>query len=271
MLTCFRSYLICRDKVCLYVDAPVSSHYKNIGLDSIIEGSFSWWQSANEDIYNRVIIEWVDPNNHYEVTTTVFEDSVDMARRGVFERSFTLRGITNAKQAGRMGAYLLDASAGVRNFCSFSISLQDADVEAGDVIALTHDLPGWENKWFRVVAITDNDSVDDSITLACSEYVAEIYNDIALDFPAHVDTNLPNSYECPDVVSLQATERVTVQKDGTILSDIDVSWVDPPVLLRSVEVLLLEQGALAYKSCGMVAPNTQNFVIRGLNPTSRLL
>ena len=104
MLTCVRGYMLCRDKICIYIDQPVTTYYKAIGLDSIIENSFSWWQSAEEDRLNRVLIEWVDPANSYELTTTIFDDVADQNKRGINERSFSLRGITNSQQAGRMGA-----------------------------------------------------------------------------------------------------------------------------------------------------------------------
>ena len=269
MLSAFRGYLLCREKIELRIDAPVSVHSATVGLDQIIEGSFTWWQSADEDVLNRVIVEWVDPQNSWERTSTVFEDTVDITKRGVIEGNYSLLPISRPEQAARMGAYLLDSAAGIKNFCAFAVSLKDSDIEAGDVIAITHDLPGWTDKLFRVHKVADDS--DDSIALTCSEYVPEIYNDRALDFPAHVDTNLPNTYECPDVVSLTATERITVQTDGTILSDVDLFWVDPPVLLRSVEILLLEAGQAMYKSCGTVAPNTENFVIRGLKSEQSII
>ena len=269
MLSAFRGYLLCREKIELRIDAPVSVHSATVGLDQIIEGSFTWWQSADEDVLNRVIVEWVDPQNSWERTSTVFEDTVDITKRGVIEGNYSLLPISRPEQAARMGAYLLDSAAGIKNFCAFAVSLKDSDIEAGDVIAITHDLPGWTDKLFRVHKVADDS--DDSIALTCSEYVPEIYNDRALDFPAHVDTNIPNSYECPDVVGLNATERVAVQTDGTLLSDIDIFWTDPPVLLRAVEILLLEQSGTSYQSCGTVAPGTQNFVIRGLKSNQSVI
>ena len=161
-----------------------------------------------------------------------------------------------------MGAFLLDCSNAVTKFCSFGLTLSCADVELGDVIALTHDLPGWEDKWMRVISIDDGEN--DAITVTCSEYVAEVYNDRAMDFPIHVDTNLPNPWTCPDVIGLTGAERVTVDTDGTVLSDIDLFWTDPDVLLRSVEVLVLEAGSVTWKSCGTVLPGIGNYVVRGL-------
>lgn len=262
MLSCFRGYVICRDKIEIRVEAPVTTYTKKIGLDNIIEGSFTWWQSSNDDIYNRVIIEWIDPDNHYERSTSVFDVVDDIERRGVVDKTFSLLGITSAKQAARMGAFLIDSSNYVRNFCSFSLALQDADVEVGDVVAITHDLPGWTDKWMRIISI--DDTKDDEIIVICAEYVAEVYNDRAMDYVEHVDTNLDYSYSCPNVTNLNTEEQIQVAPDGTVISNIYVSWTDPPVLLANIEVLILEEGAISYRSCGIAAPGVQNFVIRGL-------
>ncbi len=263
MLSCFRGYLVKRDKIELRVDAPVSTASKAVGLDNIIDGSFTWWQTPDEDALNRVIIEWVDPDNHWERTTSVFEDPADIAVRGVVEQTFSLLGITRPEQVARMGAYLIDSSQAIRNFCSFNLSLKDADIEVGDVIALTHDLPGWSGKWMRVQMVTDTGDTED-ITVVCSEYVAEVYNDTALDIPGHIDTSLPNPYECPDVTGLDAVEIIQVHPDGPVISNIDVTWQDPPVLLSGVEVALFEEGASVWNVQGVVPEGTEGYVIRNV-------
>lgn len=262
MLSCCRGFIVGREKIALRIEGPVTNYDAEIGPDNIVKGTFSWWQSGNDEILNRVIIQWVDPDNSWEQTTTIFENTDDIVKRGIVDKTFSLNWITSAEQAARMGAFLLDGSNAVTNFCSFQLGLKKASVEVGDVIALTHPLPGWDKKWMRVSRI--DDGKDNSITVICSEYVAEVYNDRAMDFPVHVDTNLPNPWTCPDVIGLTATERVTVDSDGTVLSDIDLFWTDPDVLLRSVEVLVLEAGSVTWKSCGSVLPGVGNFVIRGL-------
>jgi len=263
MLSCFRGYLVKRDKIELRVDAPVTTASKAVGLDNIIDGSFTWWQTPDEDALNRVIIEWVDPDNHWERTTSVFEDPADIAVRGVVEQTFSLLGITRPSQVARMGAYLIDSSQAIRNFCSFNLSLKDADIEVGDVIALTHDLPGWSNKWMRVQMVTDTGDTDD-ITIVCSEYVAEVYNDVALDYQDHIDTNLPNPFECPNVSNLDAVEFILVHPDGPVMSNIDVTWQDPPVLLSGVEVALLEEEASVWNVLAVVPEGTEGYVIRNV-------
>ena len=263
MLSCFRGYLVKRDKIELRVDSPVSTASKAIGLDNILEGSFTWWQSPDEEALNRIIVEWVDPENHWERTTAIFEDSADIAVRGVVEQTFSLLGITRSEQVARMGAYLIDSSQGIRNFCSFNLSLKDADVEVGDVIALTHDLPGWTGKWMRVQMVTDTGDTED-ITVVCSEYVAEVYNDVALDYQDHIDTNLPNPFECPNVTNMDAAESIQVHPDGPVMSNIDVTWTDPSVLLSGVEVSILEEGDSIWKVLAVVPEGTEGFVIRNV-------
>lgn len=265
MLACFRGFIKRRNKISLCVDAPVPTYYKAIGPDNIVKGSFSWWQKPQSEMYNQVTIEWIDPDNHWERSTAFFEDTEDVAIRGAVSRSFSLLGITSKKQVERMGAFLLDSSRLVRNFCSFSLGIQDADIDVGDVIAVTHDLPGWENKWFRVVRVIDNKPDEPGqITVVCSEYRAEVYNDRAEPFVPHIDTSTPDPLTCPDVENVTAQEFIQVNKDGTITSNIDVAWTDPEVPLLHVEVAILEEGASNWRVAGLVSPKVGNFVIRNV-------
>lgn len=225
ILSCFRGALIARDKIALYIDKPVSAPYKAIGLDDILQGSFTWWQRAEDEVFNRVVIEWVDPENYWEQVVSVFEDEDSIAERGIIEKRYSLNGITRAAQAQRMGAYLIDVSNGSMNVCQFGLSIKDSDIEAGDVISITHDLPGWENKWFRVLTVDDRE--DDTIVVTATEYVAEAYNDRALDIVRTIDTNIPNPFVVYPPRNLQVREWGFKTKSGAHIANLDLSW-DPP-------------------------------------------
>jgi hypothetical protein len=233
ILSCFRGALIARDKIALYIDKPVTAPYKAIGLDNIIEGSFTWWQRPEDDIYNRVVVEWVNPDMYWEQTVSVFENEADIAERGIVERRYQLYGITRAIQAQRMGAYLLDVSNGSINMCQFGLSIKDSDIEVGDVIAITHDLPGWENKWFRVIKLEDQD--DDTIVVTASEYVAEAYNDRAMDITLTIDTNLESPFEIFSPENLVVSEWGYKTKSGDHIANLDLSWDPPPQESARVE------------------------------------
>lgn len=225
ILSCFRGALIARDKISLYIDKPVTAPYKAIGLDNIIEGSFTWWQRPEDEIYNRVVIEWIDPDMYWEPTVSTFENEADIEERGIVERRYQLYGITRAAQAARMGAYLLDVSNGSINMCQFALSIKDSDIEVGDVIAITHDLPGWESKWFRVIKLEDQG--DDTIVVTASEYVAEAYNDRAMDITLTIDTNIPNPFDILPPNNLQAVEWGYQTPSGAHIANLDLTW-DPP-------------------------------------------
>lgn len=193
-LSACRSYLVARDKIRLVVDKPVNTFYKKVGPAQIIDGSFSYWQKAEEEILNRVVIEWTDPEDSYEQVVTIFDDEEDQEKRGIYEQSYSLTSIIDKAVAARMGAYLIDSAQNIIDYCAFQVSLKDADIEAGDVIAVTHDLPGWVDKWMRVLIVTDNNADDEYIELSCAEYIPEIYDDIPLNVPTHIDTTIDNPF-----------------------------------------------------------------------------
>ena len=247
ILSCFRGALLARDKIALYIDKPVTAPYKAVGLDDIIEGSFTWWQRPDDEIYNRVIVEWTDPNQHWEQVISVFEDEEDIAERGIVERRYSLLGITNVEQAGRMGAYLIDIAKGSRNACQFALSIKDSDIEAGDVIAITHDLPGWENKWFRVVKVDDYD--DDTIVVTASEYVHNAYDDIALNVYPAIDTGLPTPFEVLPPQNLNVKEWGYKTKSGIHIANLDITWDPSPnygARVASYRVEMLEGSIVKY-------------------------
>jgi len=247
VLSCFRGALLAREKIALFIDKPVEAPYKAIGLDNIIEGSFTWWQRPDDEIYNRVIVEWTDPNQHWEQVVSVFEDEEDIAERGIVERRYSLLGITRPEQAGRMGAYLIDIARGSKNACQFALSIKDSDIEAGDVISITHDLPGWEDKWFRVVKVEDYD--DDTIVITASEYVHNAYNDVALDVYPAIDTVLPTPFEVLPPQNLNVKEWGYKTRSGIHIANIDITWDPSPIMgarIQSYRVEMLEGGIVRY-------------------------
>ena len=247
VLSCFRGALLAREKIALYIDKPVEAPYKAVGPDNIIEGSFTWWQRPDDEIYNRVVIEWTDPNQHWEQAVSVFEDEYDIAERGIVERRYSLLGITRPEQAGRMGAYLIDIARGSKNACQFGLSIKDSDIEAGDVISITHDLPGWEDKWFRVVKVDDYD--DDTIVVTASEYVPNAYNDVALDVYPAIDTGLPTPFEVLPPQNLKVVEWGYKTKSGIHIANLDITWDPSPVMgarVQSYRVEMLEGSVVRY-------------------------
>jgi len=225
MLSCCRGYILAREKAELHIDRPVASAYKVLTPDNFVEGTFSWWQKSASDTTNRIVIEWVDPSGHYERSSAPFDWAEDIQRRGIIERKFSLLGLTDAAQVGRMGAYLLETARGVVDFCSFSVGLQDADIEAGDVIAISYpDFTGWDQKWFRVLSAKDRGS-DDTVEIACAEYSSNVYSDAGLPVPTPNPGTPPRNYD--DVYSLTLTDVGDLGADGAWVPVVRAEWQNP--------------------------------------------
>ncbi len=281
ILSNFRGYIVARDKLEIHVDRP-STVYKYIDQSDIIEGSFSWVQKSGEEIPNRFVLNWINPNDHYESNAYIIEDIDRINEEGVNQQQYDLLGTTREEQVARMGAYLVDQANGVRDFCSFGLALDNADIEVGDVIGVTHDLPGWGNydgehptvqpKKMRVARIEDIEEPNglEYVQVMCSEYIEEIYNDRLGDIPIKIDTGMENPWQCPDVTDLTATEFIQIHPDGTISSNVDVTWKDPNVMLNGIEVLMLEEGDMVWKSCGIISPGVENYVIRNVRANQTL-
>jgi len=224
MLACFGGYFLARDKIELHIERS-STVYKELNPDNFVKGSFSWWQKSNDDSPNRITIEWIDPDNHYEQTAAVFEWQEDIIARGLYEKSVSLLGITRSAQVGRMGKYMLETAKLVQNFCSFAVSTQDADIEAGEVVSLTY--PGftaWNAKPFRVLSVQD-DGQTGNVLITCAEYVASLYDDSQIPVAVPVNPNPPVTTD--DVYNLLLEDIGAFNADGTWVPVIKASWQNP--------------------------------------------
>jgi predicted phage tail protein len=224
MMGCFRGYFLARDKIELHVEQS-RSVYKALGPDNFVKDSFTWWQKSGDDSPNRIVIEWIDPNNHYEQSSAPFEWTEDIAARGVYEKSISLLGVTRPEQVGRLGNYLLETAKRVQNFCAFQVSLQDADIEAGEIVSITYpDFTGWSAKLFRVLKVQDEGQTG-TVTITCAEYDAAIYADDGLNVDSPIQDTPPVTYA--DIYALTLEDVGYQEGDGTWVPIIRASWQNP--------------------------------------------
>jgi predicted phage tail protein len=80
----------------------------------------------------------------------------------------------------------------------------------------------------------------------------------------------PMAYTPQEVTNIQAVESTNIQNDGSVRCNVILSWTDPPAWCEYIEILVKEQGAADYVSCGTVRKGTQNYVIYGLAPAQTI-
>lgn len=123
--------------------------------------------------------------------------------------------------------------------CSFTASPEALKIEIGDIIAITHETPGWTAKKFRVANLTLR--VDGLVALTCSEHEATAYDRaVPVEAAAPADTNLPDPrvVDAPTALTpYSGTSELIQGLDGTIISRIRAVWpVSPSIYVIGSEL-----------------------------------
>src|SRR5690554_1558434 len=226
MLATFGAYLLySQGELRLKLDGP-ETPVQHFNMDNIIANSFSYSKSSRKEIYNRVTVQYIDPEEHWEKIGAQYSLDSDIKKRGVNMIEIPLLGITRFSQAGRMARFYQKKSWFCNTFCQFSVGIGALECEVGDVITVTHDVPGWVGKEFRILEIHEHEN--DEMTLICQEYNIAVYSDDGVVRQVKKDTELPNRFAPPaSVTNLSLVEHAEILGDGTWVPGIKVAWDKP--------------------------------------------
>ena len=178
--------------------------------------------------YNRVIVNFINPNKNYQADSAQFPpvDETGLATADTFdvmkaddggillEGRFDFPMLTNVHQAQEMAEIILR-----RSRSSLDVSLKaDAtalDLSIGDLVNITHATPAFSAKPFRVQGLSIN--TDHTISLQCSEHQDSFYAfGLQLAPPEIPDTTLPNPF------NVQAP-TITVSDELRVLNEEAIS------------------------------------------------
>lgn len=212
MLATFGGYLTwSQGTVKLKIDMP-SSCCQSFGMADIVANSFQWKQRGYRDRPNVVRVDYVEPGNTVYYATpqdvkaiTYFIQTEEGTSTGLSvnknyktykhdfveasdpwdidvtgerrERVLNLVGIKRRSQAQRMAEYYLAKALHCQHTCVFRVSINALKAEVGDVIAVTHEVPRWAGKQFRIVEVQEAEN--DELTLGCVEYNDAVFRAVA--------------------------------------------------------------------------------------------
>jgi hypothetical protein len=178
--------------------------------------------------YNRVIVNFINPNKNYQADSAQFPpvDETGLASADTFdvmkaddggillEGRFDFPMLTNVHQAQEMAEIILR-----RSRSSLDVSLKaDAtalDLSIGDLVNITHATPAFSAKPFRVQGLSIG--ADHTISLQCSEHQDSFYAfGLQLAPPEIPDTTLPNPF------NVQAP-TITVSDELRVLNEEAIS------------------------------------------------
>ena len=178
--------------------------------------------------YNRVIVNFINPNKNYQADSAQFPpvDETGLATADTFDTMKTEDGgillegrfdfpmLTNVHQAQEMAEIILR-----RSRTSLDVSIKaDAtalDLSIGDLVNITHATPAFSAKAFRVQGLSIG--TDHTVSLQCSEHQDSFYAfGLQLAPPEIPDTSLPNPF------SVQAP-AITVTDELRVLNEEAIS------------------------------------------------
>ncbi len=197
--------------------------------DNIL-GGISITSKNKNSRYNRVIVNFINPDKDYQSDTAQFPpvDETGLASADthanmktadgglLLEGRFDFSMLTNPYQAQEMAEIILR-----RSRSSLDISLKgDAtalDLSIGDIVNITHATPSFSAKPFRVQGLTVN--ADHTVSLQCSEHQDSFYAFGTQQAVANIpDTTLPNPFSVQPPASITLSDELVEYADGIVIT-----------------------------------------------------
>ena len=241
----FRAHLVPRQgKLALKLDAP-DEVVQNFTEDNIIESSLGYSKLSKKEKPNKVIVEYIDPNENWSRNTVESTNSGNIKKTGeIREKKLQLYGIKRRTQAKREADFFKRQIWYCDTFTEFKAGVDSIHCQPGDVVAITHSLPGWVEKKFRIIDIQE--AQNEEMTITAQEYNESIYSDTDVEFDYPQRPELPNPNEPPpSVENLSLIEGNKVLGDGTWIPRIEISFDKPQNLFweRAIIYLSDDDGA----------------------------
>lgn len=174
------------------------------------------------ETYNQIEVAYPNTNikdqtDYYIIDLFTEDPQLLSANEAVNRLNVTLPLVNNAVQARYLAARRIYQSR-EDLVIAFRLDYSGIQLEAGDVIRVTHEVYGWTNKLFRVnnVAETKDEGGNLYADIQAFEYSDGIYADVVTDYIPSFNTGLKD----PNVISPPGTPNVALNPDdsGTVSS-----------------------------------------------------
>lgn len=171
------------------------------------------------ETYNQIEVAYPNTNikdqtDYYIIDLFVDDPQLLSPNEAINRINVTLPLVNNAVQARYLAARRIYQSR-EDLVIAFRLDFSGIQVEAGDVIRVTHEVYGWTDKLFRVnnVAETKDESGNLFADIQAFEYSDQIYDDIVEDYVPAFNTGL----EDPNVISEPGAPTIVTFTDANAL------------------------------------------------------
>lgn len=190
--------------------------------DNIIGGIKVESERKNEK-YNRVLVNYVNPDKNYQVDTVIYPETdaehqtLKTADGGFLqEGNITLDTISNPYQALEFGKIVLNRS---RNNLKLGLNAnyQALDLAIGDIVNVSSTILGMSSKPFRVSGMTLN--ADFTASLSLQEHQDAWYSfDEKTEVATIGDTSFPDPFTVGTPASITLGDDLVEYNDGTVIT-----------------------------------------------------
>jgi hypothetical protein len=245
-----------------------------------ITGAWTFAPGGKRTRYNRVRGNWFNPDRSwqpdiYPADSTAFR-AIDNGL--LLESQLELPFTTVYDQANRLtDRHLKQSRFGMVS--TFRAFIAGMFCEVGDVVPISHSMPGWVNKPFRIMRISLLST--DEVEVEVREYDDSVYVQAALTAPrATPVTNLPDPLVVitPGVPSISESMYITSNSVG-VRSRATVSWTVMDAFAVSHQVEYQLQGSSSWTPAAQISDKTVDiddlaegryyFRVRSLNTLGR--
>jgi len=197
--------------------------------DNII-GGISVQSKNKNSRYNRVIVNFINPDKNYQSDTAQFPpvDETGLATADqhatmktadgglLLEGRFDFSMFTSPYQAQEMAEIILRRSRSSLDI-SLRVDATGLDLLIGDIVNVTHATPSFSAKPFRVQSMTINS--DHTVSLQCTEHQDSYYTFGTQQEVATIpDTTLPNPFSVQPPASLTLADELIEYADGIVIT-----------------------------------------------------
>ena len=226
--SCRGSLVWSAGKYKVLVDRTTSTTFA-LTEDNII-GRWSFSPFSKQQKFNRVTARFFNPNRNWQADRAIYDNSSARSANDnslLLEKEIELPFTSNIHTGERIGMIEGQKSrTGI--FVELTATIAARRCEVGDVVSITHTVPGWSTKTFRVLSVILQPN--DEVRLKLESYTAADYTTsglVAAD--ATPSTNLPDPFAITDPTALalsSGTSDLLAPTDGTIISRIKATWTD---------------------------------------------
>jgi hypothetical protein len=187
--------------------------------DNII-GGVKLESERKDQKYNRVLVNFVNPEKNYQPDTIVYDtdhDTLKTADGGFLqEGNITLDTINSPYQAHEFGKIVLQRSRNNLKL-GLTVNYEGLDLAIGDIVNVSSTILGMTNKPFRVSGMTLNANFTASLSL--QEHQDSWYTFSTINEVVTIgDTNLPDPFTVQPPSSLTLSDDLQELNDGTVIT-----------------------------------------------------